>query len=248
MKIQIASDIHTEKQADFGKSFAESMDPTDVDVFVLAGDIGGVTQLAVIIPLLAEMYPHLIFVCGNHEHYSRKRDDLWKALGKLEKRHPNFHWLRESEVEIDGVRFAGTTLWFPDDPFNSVYESEIGDFAHIPGFRKWVYQANTKAVEYLKSLGNGCPPDVVVTHHAPTTQSITPRFRGDNINRFFVTPLDRLISYMAPKLWVHGHMHESLDYMAGDTRIVCNPFGYAWTQDYGPMLNVGFEDRKIVEI
>lgn len=28
-------------------------------------------------------------------------------------------------------------------------------------------------------------------------------------------------------LWVHGHTHSSFDYMAGETRVVCNPFGYA---------------------
>jgi len=28
------------------------------------------------------------------------------------------------------------------------------------------------------------------------------------------------------KLWIHGHTHESFDYMVGDTRIVCNPRGY----------------------
>ena len=30
-----------------------------------------------------------------------------------------------------------------------------------------------------------------------------------------------------PKLWIHGHMHNRSDYMIGDTRIVCNPRGYA---------------------
>ena len=27
-------------------------------------------------------------------------------------------------------------------------------------------------------------------------------------------------------LWTHGHMHDPLDYMIGDTRVVCNPRGY----------------------
>jgi Icc-related predicted phosphoesterase len=128
----------------------------------------------------------------------------------------------------------------------------MADFKHIPGFRKWVYEANEKAVRFLKGLDNGCPPDVVVTHHAPTRKSIVPSWRGHNLNRFFVTELDMLIKEMKPKLWVHGHMHNSIDYTAWDTRIVCNPFGYVWVRaDDGtgaPMLNRDFEEKKVVEI
>jgi hypothetical protein len=27
-------------------------------------------------------------------------------------------------------------------------------------------------------------------------------------------------------LWTHGHMHNTSDYLMGDTRVVCNPRGY----------------------
>ena len=30
-----------------------------------------------------------------------------------------------------------------------------------------------------------------------------------------------------PRLWIHGHTHESFDYQIGKTRVVCNPRGYA---------------------
>jgi Icc-related predicted phosphoesterase len=30
-----------------------------------------------------------------------------------------------------------------------------------------------------------------------------------------------------PRLWIHGHTHESFDYEIGKTRVVCNPRGYA---------------------
>jgi hypothetical protein len=35
-----------------------------------------------------------------------------------------------------------------------------------------------------------------------------------------------VIADARPALWVHGHTHDSLDYRIGDTRIICNPFGY----------------------
>jgi hypothetical protein len=29
------------------------------------------------------------------------------------------------------------------------------------------------------------------------------------------------------QLWIHGHTHDSFDYLLNGTRIVCNPRGYA---------------------
>jgi hypothetical protein len=28
------------------------------------------------------------------------------------------------------------------------------------------------------------------------------------------------------KMWTHGHMHDTFDYLVGSTRVVCNPRGY----------------------
>ena len=39
------------------------------------------------------------------------------------------------------------------------------------------------------------------------------------------------------KYWIHGHMHSNVDYMIGDTRVVCNPRGYS------DMENVKFDPR-----
>jgi predicted phosphodiesterase len=33
------------------------------------------------------------------------------------------------------------------------------------------------------------------------------------------------------KVWVHGHMHDPVDYMIGDTRVVSNPRGYIGHED-----------------
>ena len=41
------------------------------------------------------------------------------------------------------------------------------------------------------------------------------------------------------KLWTHGHTHSSHDYQIGNTRIVCNPRGYAGyeaiSENYKPL-------------
>ena len=45
------------------------------------------------------------------------------------------------------------------------------------------------------------------------------------------------------KLWVHGHMHNSLDYVERGTRVVCNPRGYV---PFEP--NPSFDPSLVVEV
>jgi Icc-related predicted phosphoesterase len=67
---------------------------------------------------------------------------------------------------------------------------------------------------------------VVVTHHLPHAKSIPARFQGDLLNAAYASDLSDVIKSGRPALWVHGHTHDSCDYVIGDTRIVCNPRGY----------------------
>jgi hypothetical protein len=42
-------------------------------------------------------------------------------------------------------------------------------------------------------------------------------------------------------LWIHGHTHESFDYVVNSTRVVCNPRGYApmeLNEAFDPVLTV----------
>jgi hypothetical protein len=51
-------------------------------------------------------------------------------------------------------------------------------------------------------------------------------YRGSDLNRFFLSNMEWAIRKYKPKLWVHGHTHSSMDYVLGETRILCNPYGY----------------------
>lgn len=68
---------------------------------------------------------------------------------------------------------------------------------------------------------------MVLTHYLPSRHSIAPRWRSSPLNAFFLCDLTSLIAEKQPALWVHGHTHDSIDYRIGDTRVLCNPFGYA---------------------
>ena len=58
------------------------------------------------------------------------------------------------------------------------------------------------------------------------------------MNPAFVSNLERIIARYQPALWIHGHMHNSVDVTLGQTRVLANPAGYnaAENPDYEPAL------------
>jgi len=241
MRIQVISDVHAEFHRDKGESFIGSLVPDAVDVLVVAGDLTTDGTLIEVLTRLCDRYAEVVYVPGNHEYYSSTRGRVHGKLEKAERRLSNLHWLRNTTTEIGGQRFVGTTLWFADHPLNVAYEGKLNDFSQIQGFRRWVYEENEKAVRFLKAEIR--PTDVVVTHHVPTNAANHPRWRGSDLNRFFVCELGNVIAYAGPKVWCFGHTHESVDMTLGETRLVCNPFGYAGHEE-----NPRFEWFKTMEV
>jgi Icc-related predicted phosphoesterase len=144
-------------------------------------------------------------------------------------------------VELAGVRFAGTSLWFRDDPGNLAHEEMLNDFLLIRGFKPWVYEENARALNFLDAQAPLA--DVVVTHHLPSKRSVAPCFEGDSLNRFFLCDVDDLIERAGPALWVHGHTHCSVGTNVGRTRIVCNPLGYSGWEE-----NSNFDRKLVVQV
>ena len=47
------------------------------------------------------------------------------------------------------------------------------------------------------------------------------------------------------RLWVHGHTHDTFDYLVKGTRVICNPRGYA--KD-GVNENLRFDPNLTIDI
>ena len=242
MNIQVLSDIHVEFHWDGGASFAAAMDPTGVDVLVVAGDVGHAPNIGPFLKVLCEKYPHVVFVPGNHEYYTVAPHVVDEKLALLQRRCSNFHPLVEDTVTIEGQRFVGTTLWFPDSPDVSRYKGGLNDFHLIMGgFESWVIRANARAQQFLRDTVD--PGDVVVTHHSPHPEGCLPKWRTTPLNMFYNTDMRELIQDVQPPLWVYGHTHDSLSFKQGHTRLVCNPFGYARKEE-----NPKFNWKLVVEV
>lgn len=226
LKLQIASDLHCEFQKDRGTKFISHLYEADVDALIVAGDLCTMRGFYPTFKLLSELYEHILYVPGNHEYYGASPEEVHDELKAVVKDFPTVHCLQNSVCEIKGQRFYGGTLWFPDLPDNPLFKHFLSDFAMIDDFEPWVYRENDHfrlAYKEAKITSK----DIIISHHMPSPKSTPDYFKGSELNRFFVSDEENLISMTQPKLWVHGHTHSSMDYKLGDTRILCNPFGYA---------------------
>ena len=99
-------------------------------------------------------------------------------------------------------------------------------------------------------------PTVVITHHAPSYRSnimlngerFIPDSRPDIQDAYMNNLDDFILEHQSNlKLWIHGHLHNSADYMIGNTRVICNPRGRGSIEeknpDFDPALTVEIEGR-----
>lgn len=90
-----------------------------------------------------------------------------------------------------------------------------------------------KSLDFIKRELSAADADnktaIVVTHHAPSLQSVDPKYQKPPYNEYnccFVTDLDPIIEHFQPLYWIHGHVHDYFNYNVGKTQIIANPFGY----------------------
>lgn len=262
MKLWILSDLHIESCVWDMPSPAP-----DYDVLIAAGDIHdpashGVEWLA----SRAGGKP-VIYVPGNHEWFAHRQHftvkSETKAARKAAARH-GVHFLMDEAVVIDGVRFLGATLWtdwelqgnaaaamgtaamgMPDHEV--IYPKKVGRALSPLQTRKWHLASRAWLEAQLPKTGNW-DSTVVVTHHLPHPDSVSLQFMGSPLNPAFASDLSELVESCGAALWVHGHTHHSCDYLAGSTRIVCNPKGYGPKAAGAPIENRGFDPMFVVQV
>lgn len=260
MKLQILSDLHLEFL--WNKLNREDQDtlpnlPTienlvdpSVDVVVLAGDISTAYYSTRVYETLTGINKRFIYVPGNHEFNHAGFFTHAAALKALYSK-SNVSFLYNDYFLLDNIAFIGTPLWSKLDnneltrmPFlvddfviNRGMTTEVYEHEHFLAkqFLNW-------SVSYFRNRGFKV---VVVTHMAPSFKSNSERFANSAIKSYFCNDMDVDVACLEPVLWVHGHTHDSLDYMIEKTRVICNPYGYYGT-DTGMVKD--FNPSFIVEI
>ena len=222
---------------------------------VLAGDIHtGINGFK----WLRDTLPNqqIVYVLGNHEFYGQKIPKLTAEL-KAAAAGTNIHILENDSFEVGEVIFLGATLWTDFRLNGDAVLAEVTAQAGMTDFRRTrttpTYRrfrpADARRI-HAQSLGwleqqletaRGRKL-VVVTHHAPSPQSIPQRFRNDPLNPAFASNLERSVAASNASLWVHGHIHQHSDYVIGSTRVIANPRGYPCEPQ------IGFNPTLVVEI
>lgn len=70
---------------------------------------------------------------------------------------------------------------------------------------------------------------IVVTHTAPCTETLDPKYEGSFSNEWYFNPYMRdLLSEFSENIlvWCHGHTHAKNEAIVEGVRVVCNPRGY----------------------
>ena len=69
-------------------------------------------------------------------------------------------------------------------------------------------------------------PKIVVTHHAPSHQSVSQKYRTSTMMGAHSSELWNLIDNSDIRVWIHGHTHHRVDYKINNCRVLSNPRGY----------------------
>jgi len=239
MKIHVMSDIHLE---------GVCYEPTSVeaDVVVLAGDIG-VGVKGVQWAMMSFDLP-VVYVAGNHEyHDSAFTMDEHMLMMKQAAQGSNVVVLDNEVTVINEVRFIGATLWTGGNNLLYCDQNIMMDWNEDDGCldaekMKEIFEASCDFLK--KELARPFKgKTVVVTHHAPSMQSIHEIYANNLQNECYATDVENIMT--GADVWVHGHTHNNFDYIIDNTSVVCNPRGYS---DCEGSENDGFDERKVVSL
>jgi predicted phosphodiesterase len=253
MRLRVLSDLHLEH-------FEGERELPDVeaDVVLLAGDIHARTEG---LAWAAERFAGVpvLYVPGNHEFYGACMPALRRELHDRARR-LGIYLLDNSGVELDGVRFLGTTLWtdfdlYAGEPGHDAERSRLKAQMLMPDFRvieqpegeRFTPEASQalhrEALAWLETelARPFAGPTVVISHHAPLKACIPSRYWGDPLSAAFASHLEALMGRMA--LWIHGHVHDPVTLTCRGTRVIANPGGYPG--EFEPPL---FVPDRVVEV
>lgn len=227
MRIGWVSDVHLEFGNGRITSVLAKFKEADLDVIAFAGDVHHAPKALNFIKRMGHKYSkaHILFVPGNHEYYGSSTSKVQRLFEEAV--YPeNVHYLHRTEVEIGGVLFAGCSLWYPLTEETYSFKDLLNDFNCIKEYDPWVFDEHRRDRKFLEEFtrGDSGKKRVVVTHHPPAARSINPKYADDPTNCYYNAMMEDCLGFEGA--WIHGHVHDPCDWMAGDTRVIANPLGY----------------------
>jgi predicted phosphohydrolase len=250
-------------------SFLPILENEKEQILILAGDIVTARRAKEFYRFfknISNRFKHVFYIRGNHESYRFDWNKSAAELREAVKEFDNITVMDNDMIIYDDIAFIGTTLW-TDFKANGVgmefhsllaVQNGLNDYRCIWHGNKDTIKAIQTQKQHKKDLkfikkslieaNEKGLKSVVISHHAPSKGSSHERFTGELTNAGFYSDLDKFISKHNPTLWVHGHTHDSFDYMIDKTRVVCNPMGYGFRASQGYGENREFNKECVIEI
>lgn len=256
MRIDVVSDLHTDFFPATPRQFAEVVLPKEPSrVLVIAGDLGHSNEQAVqTVKAMQEIggYRHVLVVFGNHDMYlmaeSRQYKDSWERLAELRsllESVPNTKVLDGDVIEIDGLRFGGTGMWY-DMRFGwergHSWEELLSLWYGTNSDSQFIRWGDTDMDAFMAEERQKLDAivddlDVVITHVGPDWHQAPSWYQNDLTTAFFYfdgkNELERVRG-----TWIYGHTHERSDAVVGNCRLVNAALGYPWEMG----------DRRVLQI
>lgn len=244
MKICFVSDLH----CDVGSQ--PSIRWPEADVLVVAGDVANsIGEVEKFFRKLsrAQSYEHIVYVDGNHEHYSNAPQDrtIMQTLARLAELVPDVVMLPLiPHIKIGSHYFIGRNGWYSMDA--------AGD--PVANQQRWRERMNDNKWIGFDKLGIAMPWDrakedaeivserirqvreadpearfIIVTHTAPTRETLSQRPEHLLDNAFYANlHMEKVLEDHGSRIdyWVHGHTHYRQMKQFGSTTMIVNPRGY----------------------
>ena len=241
MKIQYASDLHLEFEANSKFLSSHSLQPNG-DVLLLAGDILPFSLHAAqtsFIDFVADNFELVLWIPGNHEYYHH---DLTIVADPLaEKLRSNVWLVNNTVIPYKEINFICSTLWSKINAVNALdIQRSVSDFfaINLKNKKLTTYEFNAlhrNSVSFLEKAlaANAAAKNVIVTHHVPTLLHYPAKYRNSPLNEAFVTELHDFIYDCNAAFWIYGHHHTNTpDFSIGNTTMLTNQFGYVHKREH----------------
>ena len=229
--ILVAADLHDYPRPDAGETIQVNLGKRQKSAYAIRNFLDSCSK----------QFSDVVIIAGNHEFYHGHWVKTLNVLKYETSYWPNVHFLENRSVKIGDVWFLGATMWTDvgRNPLAAhVVEDGMNDYSAIRhdglNYRRLrvtdTVRRHVDTITWLKAelAARSTQPTVVVSHHAPTSMSVSDKFKSDSLmNLAYYSDLSNLIlDNPQIKYWFHGHMHDPSDYMVGDCRVVANPRGY----------------------
>ena len=254
-RIQVVSDLHFDSNPWCVPWLAEG-----AEAVVVAGDTCEGVEKA--FAYLRAAFPRpmpILTVLGNTAFHGRVLIEERQRAKELAPRY-GITLLENNAAFLGGVRFVGGTMWtdYALDGSETQRDTMRAAMDRMADHRRTtlctvpcqhsftprhalaLFRISTAYIAGALTEDWGMPT-VVVTHHAPSARSLSPKLKADHLAGAFASRLDSMVRGSGAAVWIHGHVHASRDYRLGRTRVVCNPRGR-------DQQNPAFDPTLVIEV